>query len=45
LKFGKKYKWSFKFEVESITLDPDHVFPDEANNLDRWKGLLKRFEF
>jgi hypothetical protein len=32
LKSGKNTEWSFKHdsieEIESITLDPDHVFPD-----------------
>jgi hypothetical protein len=49
LKSGKNTEWSFKHdsteEIESITLDPDHVFPDsnEANNV--WtaaKGVIEK---
>jgi hypothetical protein len=49
LKSGRKIQWSFKHdsteEIESITLDPDHVFPDsnEANNV--WtaaKGVIEK---
>jgi hypothetical protein len=44
----KNTEWSFKHdsteEIESITLDPDHVFPDnEANNV--WtaaKGVIEK---
>jgi hypothetical protein len=45
----KNTEWSFKYdsteEIESITLDPDHVFPDsnEANNV--WtagKGVIEK---
>jgi hypothetical protein len=52
LKSGRKIQWSFKHdsteEIESITLDPDHVFPDsnEANNV--WtaaKGVIEKLYF
>jgi hypothetical protein len=47
LKSGRKIQRSFKHdseEIESITLDPDHVFPDsnEANNV--WTAKAKVIE-
>jgi len=49
LKFGKKnVDWSFKYdsteEIDSISLDPDHVFPDVNSKNNTWTATSGELE-